>query len=58
MKNSSDTIGNEIRDLPACSAVLQTSALLRASSRYVFTVRKGISKRHYRENKNISHLTH
>jgi len=27
MKNSSDTIGNRTRDLPACSAVLQPTAL-------------------------------
>ena len=26
MKNSTDTIGNRIRDLPACSAVPQTPA--------------------------------
>jgi hypothetical protein len=26
MKNSSDTIGNRIRDLPACSAVSQPTA--------------------------------
>ena len=30
MKNSSDTIGNRIRDLPACSAVSQPTAPPRA----------------------------
>jgi len=30
MKNSSDTIGNRNRDLPACSAVPQPAALPRA----------------------------
>ena len=30
MKNSSDTIGNRTHDLPACSAVPQPTALLRA----------------------------
>ena len=29
MKNSSDTIGNRIRDLPACSAVPQPTAPMR-----------------------------
>ena len=31
MKNSIDSIGNRNRDLPACSAVSQPTALLRAS---------------------------
>jgi len=30
MKNSNDTIGNRTRDLPACSAVPQPTALPRA----------------------------
>jgi hypothetical protein len=30
MKNSSDTIGNRTRDLPACTAVPQPTALQRA----------------------------
>ena len=30
MKNSNETIGNRTRDLPACSAVPQTTALARA----------------------------
>ena len=30
MKNSDDTIGNQTRDLPACSAVSQPTAPLRA----------------------------
>jgi len=30
MKNSSDTIGNQTRDLPTCSAVPQATALPRA----------------------------
>ena len=30
MKNSSDTIGNRTRDLPACSALPQPTALTRA----------------------------
>jgi len=30
MKNSNDTIGNRTRDLPACSAVAQPTAPLRA----------------------------
>jgi len=33
MKNSSDTIGNPTRDLPACSAVPQPTALPRAPGR-------------------------
>jgi len=33
MKNSSDTIGNRTRDLPACSAVPQPTALPRAPDR-------------------------
>jgi hypothetical protein len=37
MKNSSDTIGNRTRDLPACSAVPQTTAPPRAP----FLIRKG-----------------
>ena len=32
MKNSNDTIGNRTRDLPACSAVPQPTALPRASN--------------------------
>jgi len=32
MKNSNDTIGNRIRDLPTCSAVPQPTALPRAPS--------------------------
>jgi len=32
MKNSNDTIGNRTRDLPACSAVPQQTAPLRAPS--------------------------
>jgi hypothetical protein len=32
MKNFNDTIGNRTRDLPACSAVPQLTASLRASS--------------------------
>ena len=32
MKNSSDTIGNRIRNLPACSAVPQPTAPPRTSS--------------------------
>jgi hypothetical protein len=32
MKNSNDTIGNQTRDLPACSAVPQPTAPLRAPS--------------------------
>ena len=34
MKNSNDTIGKRTRDLPACSAVPQTTALPRASHIY------------------------
>jgi hypothetical protein len=33
MKNSSDTIGNETRDLPGCSTVRQPTAPPRALSR-------------------------
>jgi hypothetical protein len=33
MKNSSDTIGNQTRELPTCSAVPQPNALLRAPLR-------------------------
>ena len=33
MKNSSDTIGNRIRDLPACSAVPQPTAPTGAPSK-------------------------
>ena len=33
MKNSSDTIGNGTRDLPACSAVPQPTAPLRTPSK-------------------------
>ena len=32
MKNSNDTIGNQTRDLPACSAVPQPAAQPRAPS--------------------------
>jgi hypothetical protein len=35
MKNSNDTIGNRTRDLPACSAVPQPTAPLRAPYVYV-----------------------
>jgi len=37
MKNSNDTIGNRIRDLPACSAVPQPTAPPRASYRIIPT---------------------
>jgi hypothetical protein len=36
MKNSSDTIGNQTRDLPTCSAVPQPNALPRAPNMYVY----------------------
>jgi hypothetical protein len=36
MKNSSDTIGNRTRDLPACSAVPQPTAPLRVPSRIMY----------------------
>ena len=36
MKNSSDTIGNRTRDLPACSAVLQPTAPPRAPYIYIY----------------------
>ena len=35
MKNSSDTIGNRTRDVPACSAVPQPTAPPRAPKRYI-----------------------
>jgi len=35
MKNSNDTIGNRIRDLPACSAVPQPTAPPRAPPAYM-----------------------
>jgi hypothetical protein len=35
LKNSNDTIGNRTRDLPACSAVSQPTASLRASLLHV-----------------------
>jgi hypothetical protein len=35
MKNSNDTIGNRTRDLPACSAMPQPTALPRAPLFYV-----------------------
>ena len=34
MKNSNDIIGNRTRDLPACSAVPQPTALPRAPTRH------------------------
>jgi len=40
MKNSSDTIGNRTSDLPACSAVPQPSAPLRAPGFYISKLRK------------------
>ena len=42
MKNSSDTIGNRTRDLPACSAVPQPTALPR-TPRVISTGRKIIN---------------
>jgi hypothetical protein len=35
IKNSNDSIGNRNRDLPACSTVLQPTALPRAPYTYV-----------------------
>jgi hypothetical protein len=36
MKKSNDTIGNRIRDLPACSAVPQPTALPRVPSQHEY----------------------
>jgi hypothetical protein len=35
MKNSNDTVGNQTRDLPTCSAVSQPTALPRAPILYI-----------------------
>ena len=35
IKNFNDTIGNRTRDLPACTAVPQPTALPRASLKYI-----------------------
>jgi hypothetical protein len=40
MENSSDTIGNRTRSLPACSVVPQPTALLHAPVRYLQTIFK------------------
>jgi len=47
LKNSSDTIGNQTRDLPACSALPQPTALLRAPNYEVI---------HVKYNENVSVL--
>jgi hypothetical protein len=43
MKNSNDTIGNPTRDLPACSAVSQTTAPPRALFVYLVTAQRDVS---------------
>jgi hypothetical protein len=40
MKNSNDTIGNRIRDLPACSAVPQPTAPLRVPTDHLVLFEK------------------
>jgi len=45
MKNSSDTIGNRTRDLPACSAVPQPTAPPRAPRSHVHTFKAETSNR-------------
>jgi len=40
MKNSSDTIGNQTCDLPACSAVPQPTALPGAPYAYIQTLKQ------------------
>jgi hypothetical protein len=41
MKNSNDTIGNRIRDLPACSAVTQPTAPPAACPMIIITIKIG-----------------
>ena len=47
MKNSNDTIGNQTRDLPACSAMPQPTAPPRAPNMYIL---RDILQRNYLSN--------
>jgi len=47
MKNSSDTIGNRTRDLPACSAVPQPTALQRAPVCVALGIQHAMHMRHF-----------
>jgi hypothetical protein len=44
MENSNDTIGNQIRDLPACSAVYQPTATPRTPSLMLVKLQNGMLK--------------
>jgi hypothetical protein len=46
MKNSSDTIGNQTRDLPTCSTAPQPAALLRAPQliQYTFDIHMSVHR--------------
>jgi hypothetical protein len=56
MKNSSDTIGNRTRDLPACSTVPQSTAQPRTQMSTQYTVEKGNKHLERKESACIGHM--